>query len=632
MHAVTTALMAFWIAATPLHAQPIELIVTGKPMVVNGQAVVPRGIFGVHEARWDVKRSAEMGVECYRGTHFEPSANSKHLDKRGRRTELSNHVPMVIDCQGERYMHPRVLEDKNYAAHFKRIGRQYGQATRKAGVDAYVEFWNEPYLNWASRSHDGRGSAYQAKWYETNGRTDGGRVTIKGWSKPLDHLRWKKHWPKGEDGQVYYGVPIPDGLNLGDTFEAASTWYWTNRSKQTFTVVEHWSVHDPTARHWWSGQQNLQFYRWMLRPFAEALKQANPDAKLIAGWGFAYGRGDWDVFTRLYQPLIDAHIDQIDGLSEHHYNANTRRVNGWYEVATGYAMTRHGKWLTNYNTQAYGLRHPPTDVQGDEYHAAHKHLAAATYVLREVLELLHRSPAKVASRAAHQPGPGEWAAFRLLRQLRGPLVQTAGGDDDLWSVAAINGDKLVVAMFNNGDEREVALTVTPPAGRGVTYLACSSLAIDRDTRELVIRTDDRIAGDLTRPRRTLPPQAALVLTYTLDGKPDAGPIVSRTQHFARQGVLVDVEANQSATFDIDVPREKIESAKLRLVLELHHDGVTAELNGQALDVVGRDWTGDTVVPVDRLSRASKANKLTIHAGRKPVRVCAASIIVDGPTD
>lgn len=601
--------------------------VDGRLMVVNGQAEVPRGLFGVHAYKLTPERNREYGIECIRQIHFSPGSGVAALGKDGKVKDAYKDLSVVIDCMGDRYRPATVLSNKDYEAFFRKIGRAYATKVKQAGIDGYVEFWNEPYLNWANRSYGSGRNHYNNKWYDLSKAREGGPVTIKGWDKPLKHLKWKKLWPKGEDGKIGWGVKIPEGLEAGDTFKASNSYYWTNNRKQTFTVVEEWHVHDPTQVSWWSGRQNLDFYLWMFEPFARSVKAVDPNIQVLAGWDFGLSHGDWAVWRELYKPILDLDIDLVDGITDHHYGVNSRIVPAWYEVACAYAVTEHGKWIRGYNTECDGQLDPAVHRSGGGKSGA---AGAATYMLRDILELCYHSPAKSGSRTTHHPGTGEMTVLKYLKDLRGPMVRAVSRDVDLWPTASVHGDKLVVVVFNNaGRARQLKLKLAAP--KGTTFKPGRVEQIEM-TGSLKIAGEklDASGTSATLTRKLLSRQAVKIV-LPLEGNVPAKPAVRRKQHFAR-GVLQKVQPGKGKTFTIAVDQADLASADaawLKIILEGNDAGeARVTLNGRSVTIPDRNYT--LMLPVSPGDLKTRNTLVFTADGEKSdgFQVDIASLVVD----
>ncbi len=607
---------------------------------VNGQSEIPRGLFGVHAFKLTEEAVEEYGIECIRQIHFSPSSACAAIGRDGQVKPLYRKLSVVIDCPGDRYAPPSVLKTKNYEEKFRRIGEAYAKKCKDANWPGYAEFWNEPYLNWASRSHGSGRNVYHPKWYETEGRTAGGKVTIKGWDKPLEHLRWRNRWAKGEDGKIYYGVKIPADLKPGDTFRGHSpkSWYFTNRKEQTFTVVEQWGIWDPTQVGFWSGRQNRDFYLWMFLPYAKAIKETNPKVQVLGGWDFGFSHGGWKAFTELYAPVIDKAHKYMDGVTEHHYGINSRWVPVWYEVACAYSMSKYDKWLKGYNTETAGYLDPAVHGTGggEKRTGLAKEWGTATYLLRDVLELIYHSPAKSGSRTSHHVGHGEKTALTFLKELRGPMLRTTSDDRDVWPVASYNSQtgKLVVMVFNNAkDQRRIDLTIPAPEGTRFERIVRGDLRKHPKSGRLAVRTEMvPIADNQTATLSgTIPGRQAIRLVFDVEGTVKTAPRWTRRQFFAKEGPLVNVKPGCVERLTMKVPPAFVagaEKAVLRLVLEGAIEEAQPMLNGQRVKLDARPFVMD--LPVDPANlKATNVLELSSKAKEgRGFRVVTASLIVD----
>ncbi|MBM4032000.1 MAG: hypothetical protein FJ291_09465 [Planctomycetes bacterium] len=606
-----------------------QVKVTGRLLEVNGQAEFPKGLMGLHaDTRLTEEMRQDWGVECFRQIHFGPGGGSVAWDKNGLREPFKN-LSMVIDCQGDRYAPATVLTNPKYEEFFARIGRDYAQRCKDLNWHGYAEFWNEPYLNWAERSRKN----YDPKFYDVTKATDEGPVTIKGWDKPLAHLRWRRLWARGEDGKIAHLVPLPKGAKPGDTFRHRLGYYFTKNEEQTYTVVEHWDVYDPTAVSFWSGKQNYDFYMWMFLPWAKAIKEANPDVTIIGGWCFNLPANGWKAWEILYKPMIDEGIAWLDGVCEHHYGSDTRVNAATYEVIVGYALTEHGKRLRCYNTETAGCVDPA--VPGARHSNATPY-GAFNYGLRDIVELTYRCPDKAAARAAHgslKPGwggGGDEFLFKLLKDFRGRLIHAACDDLSVWPVATLNGDKLVVVVFNDHKEdRTVRLAIDAPAGttleagRKVWVAAKEEKGALQFHEAAVPASGSRFEGDLKVVQKT-----GVKLVFPLKGTPPAKTQWVRTQFFAR-GVLQKVEKGKPLALTVKVDGKllaRAEAAHLKVVLEgLRAAEGFVSVNGTRLPLPQHDWIAE--VPLDpRLLKGG--NALAFEAAGSGYQVDVASLVIE----
>ena len=155
-----------------------------------------------------------------------------------------SQMDVFIDCEGDRYSAPlQLLNPTGWQQRAAEIGKRYGEKWLriKAETDhpnnGIVQWWNEAYLNWAERSaghpFDG-GSIIKPKWYDLERAVDGGPVHLPGVEEPLkthdlaralanpyrDGLQ-PQRTKSMEYDEIGWSIPIPDGLDYGDTFRSS---------------------------------------------------------------------------------------------------------------------------------------------------------------------------------------------------------------------------------------------------------------------------------------------------------------------------------------------------------------------------------------------------------------------------
>lgn len=612
-------------------AEPLQVHVTGRLMEINGVREIPRAMFGVHAFHTDQERIREWGVEMRRFIHTTPAANPTTFARRPDQAGLA----MIIDCLGDRYHPATVLTNPDYQAYFTQRGREFAEQAR--GHEHYVvaEFWNEPFLNWASRP----GVNYDPKFYEQSEAKEGAPMRIRGRAEPLESLVWSRQVrtvdaQTGQTNPMAYLAHSHIGHRHGEGHE------FEFRGRR-YRNVEMWWGRDPTQHSWYSGRQNRIFYEAMLLPFAKAVKETNPKVRVIAGWDFNIDLDGWRMWQTLHRPTIDAAIQYIDGVTEHHYYIGAERVSAWYEVVVAYTVTEHGKWVKVYNTEAGGFHDPQIpgneDIRDrDENDPLRSEARQMTYHLRDILNLLHLCPDKAGSRAKHgEPRrgmelSGDEAWLRLLKPLRGSLVEARSEDaHQLWPVASLrDGRELVVVLFNDSrSPRTVDLRVDPPAGTRLAEGTRTWVEVDVERETL------RFAQAPAQPtgRFELPGKSAVRLVFPLTGEAPDAPGVIRRQFFA-PGILHAVRTGQAVTLPVELPQEQLaaaESARLRLVLQgVGRGNAKLTLNGREIDLPNRNNVVDVPVPVEALQTR---NELVFSAvGNQGFQVNAAGVMLDIP--
>ncbi|MFW5750010.1 MAG: hypothetical protein ACOCZK_00030 [Planctomycetota bacterium] len=633
--------------------RPVRVRVDAAPLNVNGQERVPLGLFGVHAVGLDPELVAELGITTYRTINFVPGGGSRLIGKDGELDPIYAGLDLFIDCQGDRYYEPLPLRNPDYAEACARMGREYGELWRDrltpaTGQRGVVQWWNEPYLNWAERTAGGRGSTIRRRWYDLSTAVAGGPVTIKGWDEPLRYFRWRDRWPvryeekRSKDGETHrkriigWSVPIPPGVGLGESFTAAETRYWRDPGTQrTWTVERHWYPEDPTMVSFWSGRQNRDFYLMMFTPWARALRAANSEVTILGGWDFNYSAGGWSAWIELYRPLLRACPALIDGLTEHHYGVHPTTVQAWYELGTAEGRAITGRWLRNWNTECQGKLDPA--VYGRSSNAVgasvgERAMAEAQYNLADIIGLAARMPAKVGSRTIHNFAGDAFArcgaawALRLLRPLRGRLVRVAVDDQGCFALAARpEPTRTVLALYNQRAE-PMQLKLRAAGARAVSRHWLTRTADGADLRianEEVAVADGAFAAEL-------PSRQAVV--FHIAGAPPSAPAVQRRQYFLQQGGLLrwGGQAPDTLVTTVDLPPGAVDAAQqatLRVVLEGGAAAVTFNDAAESIRVDPDLPVHDITIPRDVLRAGS--NRLVFSGDGRHLLVCA-SLLLEGP--
>ncbi len=674
----------------------LEVSVTsdGSRLNQNGQTEVPVGLFGAHALRGDLTGlDEELGIHAYRTINYSPSGNTQvlHREKRKRKkkkkkgkTEVvatptpiptpppiklhafHSKMDVFIDCEGDRFMPPlQLVRPLDWEERVKGIARRYGEkwlrikAETEYPGNGIVQWWNEPYLNWAERSagdpFDGGASIYDHRRYDKERAVPGGKVHIPQVEEPLGHMVWKNLWPTRhatgrnfrngdtrEYLQIGWSIPIPEGLEVGDTFEAADTRYWREAGqKKTWTVTEVMRPWDPTVTGYWSGRQALEFYSQMFEIWSKTLREVNPDVTILGGWDFNYSAGGWSVWSELYRPLLKQFPQHIDGLTEHHYGIEPALIQAWYELGTGEAMAWTGRWLKNWNTETQGRLDPAvygnvTNAVGKVPDRAEAAFWEAQYNLADIIGLIANTPAKAGSRTIHnfsgkafaQSGGG-WA-LRFLKPLRGELIAVQTGDQQLWAAASapeeIEGVGTTLALYNSSPED---MSVNLPewnAGPGTVHRLeatdLSKAAEGAGPSPLLRSISEPVTGPIQIPSRT-----AVLVTWQ---EAVSGGVITRKQFFPAEGGLLkaggdagDLELNLIG----DLPEKAPKRAWLRLASDALPEGAFYQIGDKRIDLNRISYLTDIPFPPELIPELAKTNQITF-GGPNGYRVVMASVVVE----
>lgn len=500
-----------------------------------------------------------------------------------------------------------------------------GERARETGQLLVVEYWNEPYLNWANLNR----ANFIPRFFDESRAEEGGPVHILHdgseapfliWTRDRRHLQHfmlpgglqrrypdLDHWRRGRraDGTVlstsaqpyrsmefYYGpqawnpashppLNVPDG----DTYEFQG---------ETLTAFTPWHIIDTTQFTYWSGKGMRKFYIDPMLAFGRAMKEENPESIFIVGWGNRPGEDHWAGFTQLYQATIDAGIDIIDGYNDHDYGGHPANMGAQYEVMTAYGMTRHNKWLYAYNTETGANTDP--QVYRDQATVS-PNIGKFEWVTAKMMHAMAKVPDKArvflhfgdgqhtgAGGGGWWSDKGEGIAMEMMLNLRGRLLHTRGMREDLFIVATIDGTdplaprperlgpgkELVVAVWNDTQQpRPVDIHIASPAGADLG--PGRVLFSDRLDREVQVTEEARIfEGEHFEEQVLLGPRQLRVYTFPLtnSGELSANPSEwpgalpsVRRRQFFGHTLIQDVHADAPVEETLDLPGELLEQAE-----------------------------------------------------------------------
>lgn len=631
---IVTVLCEFFAStAFSQHPSQTRITVPGEKIEINGTRQVPPGLFGTHAVPLDRDRIKEWGIEAHR-----------NLDQNPRGIPSQSLTPILMDCFFDRYQPALILNDPDWEERLIRIASRYAAEAKNLDREPLVEFWNEPYLNWAVKpgvNYDG-GLYQQPPVKGESMRTKIGGELIEDmiWDAPRSVAL--RGFAPGK-GEIDYLATrfMPRGLKQGDTFT------WRNKP---FTVEERWWGKDRSQpESWWSGPVNRDFYHRMLAPFARTLKSTNPDVTLVVGWGFHLNESNWQAWHTLHQPLIDFAHEWIDGYNEHHYGGNTRMVAGTYETAYAYTLGKHGKQLKFYNTEAGGMLDPErpgsfnSAVRGTPVEQAR---GAYTYMVRDVLHLIDTMPDKAITRFAHEAHKhkgGTETAFKLLRPLRGQLMKTkVEKDPNIWAVSSLNGDSYTLVVFNDTYQtRELSVYLIAPPGFSLNG---GSIAKAKNLPETGMTLEEKTlaygeGNSQYLHEIVLKGKDAVRYHFKLRKEAEASiPLNQITQYPAPQ-ILQEVTPDTPASFHIKLPSERYPpetKARLRFVhdsdLRWRPGDLQILVNGKKiLFEVTTDYLCEVHIPRTLLS---DQNEIIFRAkeGAEKFLLCTASVLFESRSE
>ncbi len=673
--------LSFVIAGEDIKAAPITVKVTGELLDVNGTTTVPPGVFGSFNLKsiptgeppfmmikgerlpivdrkityqgkeypLDKRNRVRIKVpgekKARRFTATVPSTPRAELFRSGSTRKIHFHlthnpelgsdtIPLRINSFGDRTQPPVRVADPNWKQTMATMASNVATVAERGSGPVIVEFWNEPYLNWAN---DNR-KAFNPGHYDTSKAAEGGPVHIRHDGQEVPHLKWTRNraalpwdWTrKGnqefrrgrtENGQVTMGswarkyqTPRhvwyqqvadqnpPDSVKDGDTYTA--------KNGKTYTAFTPWTIYDETQFTFWSGKGMGKLYDEPLVEFARAAKEkAGEDVIIIAGWGNRPSEDHWAGFHQLYKPTIDASWKYIDGINDHDYGGSPLRMPANYEVVNAYSKTVYGKPLTFWNTEAASNMDPQAHGGAEQRSAD---AMKFQWVSRKIAQSLDTMPDKIRNISHFGIGGGFWSdggegvAFDMMRELRGRLVYVESPREDVYVVAAIDGTDPLAPRGKLGDQQVMTVLVLNDsldaetmnlnieAPTGATFAKTGRLRVARynwntgkpEIDEQTLKTD----GQQAEVRLVAESRGPVVVNIPLETPIDpAAPAEVRHEQFLHTAVLEEVHAENPAQATIAIPSAgAVKKARLRLVVERLAEGEgQVVINGTTLALPGR---------------------------------------------
>jgi hypothetical protein len=637
--------------AAKVEAAAIKVEVTGKLIDINGTTAIPAGLFGGFNMPTNAHKDYRLAMSRQGwGSFGKPSEDPV--------------THMMINCFGDRAAPSIMMKDADWKAKLEANATKSAEACKGTKGTHYVEWWNEPYLNWSNKNRIN----FAPEFFNIEEAREGAPVKLKVDGSDCPHLKWTQNydaplfqwvsprytdgghdkWRRGKDAQGKLSTslfePLPWNRGLagwrasmlncppmdvkdGQTYTVTSKDAKTGAEKSAeYTAMTPWYVHDETQFTYWSARGQGRFYNEPMLAAGKALKAANPAVVYIAGWGFRPSEDHWAGWELAYKPTIDIGHEVIDGICDHDYGSDALKMAANYEVVTAYGVSKYNKWLTSWNTETASSTDPqayPGAAEADKMNAANP--SKFTWTARKLLHTLMVCPDKARAFAwfgsRDNPGPsgffsakGEGVLFTMLKNLRGKLVQVKCDDPAVLAVASIDGTdaqnprpadmpqrkEMVVVALNDHREKRQVNLALAPPA-GMKF------------KEMTVRRPQFGAdGTITVQEHTsepggvsalLGPREMIAVTFVAEGEEAAKPQVQRRQFFG-SSVVADVKNDKPVTQTIALKADDLKAAKrawLRVVVESLAEGEgVVRMNGKDL-ALPRAVTPDNVAWVRQLA-------------------------------
>ncbi|TVR43414.1 MAG: hypothetical protein EA402_09780 [Planctomycetota bacterium] len=660
----------------PASQRLAEVTVDGRWLQVEDTDCIPPGVFGSfnlpagHVARYRLGSSRSIEHTGLRACYRQPQEGES----------------FVLHSLGDRVRPSPRLTHADWQSRSAETGRALAEAALADGRHAVVEYWNEPYLNWANRNR----ANFIPQLFDLDQASEGGQAHIAHDGAPVPHLRWTKRyeippwswcsprdWRRGIDQQGGQHSPVHAPPYKGMDAVYGGNWTPSRHPPEDcadgssyrvevaageglqLRASTPWHLYDETQFTHWSGAAMLPLYVEPALAVGQALKAADPQATFIVGWGNRASEDRWAAWELLYKPTIDATIDYIDGVCDHDYGGDPSKMSAVYELINTYSLSTYGKRLGGWNSECAGA----TDPQAVPEAANQATVGGADqrkcrWTMRKILHSLATVVDK-ARNCAHFGYGGSWwsddgegVAMDALRALRGRLLAVASDDPQLLAVAAVDGldprcprpddlgpgHDVSLGLLNDASTtRDVRLQLQPPAG-----CRFASAQVLRPQPQADGRMQLQVQGlpcspDGCQVSLTLAPGEALALRLPLIGRPQAGEVLQR-QQFVSPLILHLISAEQPAQTQIHLPPQLLasaESARLRLCCEhLGTDCGEILINGNTLSLPALPSAENGArlidLPLD-LAQLSPTTNLELrlrHPSAAPWHLVCVSILLD----
>ncbi|MCC5790534.1 MAG: hypothetical protein JJT75_12945 [Opitutales bacterium] len=613
----------FWMGQ--LSGQEIHL--SGNFLEVNGQTEIPKAVFGVHATSLGESLREKWGVEMVRSLRVSPNGKPLQTGEGRRPHGLSS----IIECWYDRYQPALPLQNPgSWERDFRERLRAWSQNVASVETPVLFEFWNEPYLNWASRP----GVNFDGRFYSDKNREVGAQVYDRE-GNPVEGLVWEKVLRAvDQGGNPHYLASryVPDRIE-GREPVAGNTFDFRGREME---LAEFWWARDTQQPSWWSGPWNRKLYHQMLEVLVEEWEELKPEAKLLVGWDFHLHQDGWRAWDLLHRPLLEQFGDRIDGITEHHYGTDTRLVVGSYEVADAFTQATHGRSMRVYNTETGGFLDPeqPTPHAQPRYHAStpEEFWGTMTYGLRDILHALEVSPDKIGSRAAHAAHrSGERYTLQFLRDLRGRLLEVQGEDSRLWTVAAYDASRsqVVVVAFNDNARGESSGNLRFQLPPGLTVKGIEKVKPEQVDGEIHISSQVLSVSEPTSEwvgEYQIGPRQAAKWVISVEGEgpsPEARRVVRQQTYYPE--VRLSLPPGKTLSWEVPWPEsfensDALHRQSLRWVQwGGNRDTISVSIDGDELNPPLYNPGGVATRSWDRAERVDSESQTRVEIGVDPER-------------
>lgn len=614
-----------WVKENAPNLRPLQIQVTGELWEINGTQSIPVGVFGAYYLKnirlpdgKNVPRTTRYRLGLDRQMDWNRSPGKPAVSRNPA-------TPILVHTVGDRTQASMWLESGNWKSAYQKAGTSYGATAKRNGQQVYMEFWNEPYLNWAN---DNRIN-FNPRFFDVSKASEGGEVRLRHDGSVMPHLKWTKdfnaptwNWTRAGQQEWRRGRDEKGRRSVGEHARPYKTaqHMWRHQVQEknppnsvkdggtytvkgkTYTAFTPWHIYDETQFTYWSGKGMLKPYLEPLKVYGSAIKaEAGDLVKIIAGWGNRPSEDHWAAWDMLYKPTIDDAIEVIDGYNDHDYGSDPRVMPANYEVVTGYGVATHGKWLYAYNTETASSADPQAVPGAPQIGSdAFKYIWVST----KLAAVLDFSIDKCRALMHFGLGGGFWSdkgegvAMDLMRNLRGRLIYSVDSEDHIHVVTSVDGtDPLApkpsdlpsaleqtTLLLNSGTQpREVVVQIVPAKGTQFASAELRTGVLKKATGTIELKKNPvSFRPEGFEWKGTLQPGFPILLTGQLKGSiaPDTAATVKTNQVFGKP-VLETVRFDAPIQMTLNLGQtSNIRRARIRFVAERLREGEGyVEING-----------------------------------------------------